>query len=125
LWRFVVVQQLVGKLAPSAIEFPPMQAPESFNLDIKERDRRKDQTASRAITSCTLALGGAFQAAHAHKTRVSLQISAVHKQFVWAVGRENWERGQTVSGLKSGCLHLFVWARLLFGDPSLSEWFPA
>src|SRR5215510_15427968 len=63
---------------------------------IKERDRRKDQTASRAITSCTLALGGAFQAAHAHKTRVSLQISAVYKQFVWAVGRENWERGQTI-----------------------------
>ena len=31
-WRFVNVQQLVGKLAQSAIEFPPMQAPASFNL---------------------------------------------------------------------------------------------
>jgi len=38
LWRFVVVQQLVGKLAPSAIEFPPMQAPESFNLDALKRE---------------------------------------------------------------------------------------
>ncbi len=32
-WRFVVVQQTVGALAQSAIEFPPMQAPASFNLD--------------------------------------------------------------------------------------------
>src|SRR5260370_10560655 len=32
-WRFVNVQQLVGKLAQSAIAFPPMQAPASFNPD--------------------------------------------------------------------------------------------
>ena len=32
-WRFVNVQQTVAKLAQSAIEFPPMQAPASFNLD--------------------------------------------------------------------------------------------
>jgi len=32
-WRFVVVQELVGKLAQTAVEFPPMQAPASFNLD--------------------------------------------------------------------------------------------
>ncbi len=32
-WRFVVVQQYVGKAAQSAIEYPPMQAPASFNLD--------------------------------------------------------------------------------------------
>jgi arylsulfatase len=31
-WRFVNVQKLVGELAKSAIEFPPMQAPASFNL---------------------------------------------------------------------------------------------
>jgi arylsulfatase A-like enzyme len=31
-WRFVVVQKIVAKLAESAIEFPPMQAPASFNL---------------------------------------------------------------------------------------------
>jgi arylsulfatase len=31
-WRFVNVQQTVAELAQSAIEFPPMQAPASFNL---------------------------------------------------------------------------------------------
>ncbi|RUP10861.1 arylsulfatase [Hyphomicrobium sp.] len=33
LWRFVSVQQKVADLAKTAIEFPPMQAPASFNLD--------------------------------------------------------------------------------------------
>jgi arylsulfatase len=32
-WRFVFVQQVVGKLAQTAIEFPPMQKGASFNLD--------------------------------------------------------------------------------------------
>ena len=32
-WRFVDVQQTVTKLAQTAVEFPPMQAPASFNLD--------------------------------------------------------------------------------------------
>jgi hypothetical protein len=32
-WRFVFVQQQVGKLARTAIDFPPMQAGASFNLD--------------------------------------------------------------------------------------------
>ena len=31
-WRFVSVQQVVGKLAATAIDYPPMQAPASFNL---------------------------------------------------------------------------------------------
>ncbi|MGO8880131.1 MAG: arylsulfatase [Desulfomonilaceae bacterium] len=31
-WRFVLVQEYVGKLANTAIEYPPMQAPASFNL---------------------------------------------------------------------------------------------
>jgi arylsulfatase A-like enzyme len=31
-WRFVSVQQRVGELAQTAIEFPPMQHPASFNL---------------------------------------------------------------------------------------------
>jgi arylsulfatase len=31
-WRFVNVQREVGKLAQTALEFPPMQAPASFNL---------------------------------------------------------------------------------------------
>jgi arylsulfatase len=32
-WRFVLVQQEVGTLAQTAIEYPPMQAPASFNLE--------------------------------------------------------------------------------------------
>lgn len=31
-WRFVMVQQAVGKLAMTAIDYPPMQDPASFNL---------------------------------------------------------------------------------------------
>ena len=37
-WRFVMVQQLVGKLAATAIEYPPMQKPATFNLQaVKEK----------------------------------------------------------------------------------------
>ncbi|MBV8066994.1 MAG: arylsulfatase, partial [Candidatus Eremiobacteraeota bacterium] len=32
-WRFVLVQEVVGKLAQTAIEFPPMQKGASFNLE--------------------------------------------------------------------------------------------
>ena len=32
-WRFVMVQEYVGKLAATALEFPPMQAPATFNLE--------------------------------------------------------------------------------------------
>ena len=31
-WRFVMVQQAVVNLAKTAIDYPPMQAPASFNL---------------------------------------------------------------------------------------------
>lgn len=36
-WRFVLVQQKVGELAQTAVEFPPMQAPASFNLEAVKR----------------------------------------------------------------------------------------
>lgn len=37
-WRFVFVQQEVGKLAQTALDFPPMQPGASFNLElIKEK----------------------------------------------------------------------------------------
>jgi arylsulfatase A-like enzyme len=36
-WRFVLVQQEVGKLAQTAIDYPPMQAPASFNLEAVKR----------------------------------------------------------------------------------------
>jgi len=32
-WRFVTVQETVAKLALTAIDYPPMQDPASFNLD--------------------------------------------------------------------------------------------
>jgi arylsulfatase len=32
-WRFVQVQQFVAKLASTAVDYPPMQDPASFNLD--------------------------------------------------------------------------------------------
>ena len=36
-WRFVLVQQKVGELAQTAVDFPPMQAPASFNLEAVKR----------------------------------------------------------------------------------------
>jgi arylsulfatase A-like enzyme len=36
-WRFVNVQQAVATLAKTAIEYPPMQEPASFNLDAVKR----------------------------------------------------------------------------------------
>ncbi|MGO7210562.1 sulfatase-like hydrolase/transferase [Rhizobium leguminosarum] len=36
-WRFVSVQQEVGKLALTAVDYPPMQDPASFNLDAVKR----------------------------------------------------------------------------------------
>jgi arylsulfatase len=37
-WRFVFVQQQVAKFAETFVEFPPMQAPASFNLEgVKEQ----------------------------------------------------------------------------------------
>jgi arylsulfatase A-like enzyme len=36
-WRFVLVQQHVAKLAATAIDYPPMQAPASFNLEAVKR----------------------------------------------------------------------------------------
>ena len=38
LWRFVYVQQKVLELAETAIEYPPMQAPASFNLEAVKRE---------------------------------------------------------------------------------------
>jgi hypothetical protein len=37
-WRFVLVKAVVAKLGETAISFPPMQAPASFNLTaVKEK----------------------------------------------------------------------------------------
>jgi arylsulfatase len=37
-WRFVLVQKAVAELAATAIDYPPMQAPASFNLEAVKRE---------------------------------------------------------------------------------------
>jgi arylsulfatase len=44
-WRFVFLQQEVGKLAQTAIEYPPMQAGASFNLDAVKKKIAEAQAA--------------------------------------------------------------------------------
>jgi arylsulfatase len=48
-WRFVFVQQQVGKLAQTAIDYPPMQSGASFNLDAlkQELKNKMDNTNPR------------------------------------------------------------------------------
>jgi hypothetical protein len=48
-WRFVFVQQVVGKELQTFIEFPPMQRGASFNLDaIKAEMAAKMKEAEQA-----------------------------------------------------------------------------
>jgi len=42
-WRFVFLQQEVGKLAQTAIKYPPMQAAASFNLDAVKKKIQEAQ----------------------------------------------------------------------------------
>jgi arylsulfatase A-like enzyme len=44
-WRFVLVQQYVAKLAATAIDYPPMQEPASFNLEAVKK--KIDETMHR------------------------------------------------------------------------------
>jgi arylsulfatase A-like enzyme len=37
MWRFVMVQQKIEELVKTAVEYPPMQAPASFNLEAVKR----------------------------------------------------------------------------------------
>jgi arylsulfatase len=37
-WRFVLVQRTVAELAATAVDYPPMQAPASFNLEAVKRE---------------------------------------------------------------------------------------
>ena len=47
-WRFVLVQEVVGKLAETAIEFPPMQKGASFNLEAVKEQIQKAAAAHAA-----------------------------------------------------------------------------
>jgi arylsulfatase len=40
-WRYVFVQQVVGEIAKSFVEFPPMQKPASFNLESMKEEMQK------------------------------------------------------------------------------------
>src|SRR5262249_29433551 len=54
-WRFVLVQQYVAKLAETAIGYPPMQDPASFNLEaVKEKNEEKirDQPGQYVRATC-------------------------------------------------------------------------
>ena len=49
-WRFVMVQQDVGKLALTAIDYPPMQDPASFNLDaVKKKIEEMIKNTPRSV----------------------------------------------------------------------------
>ena len=49
-WRFVFVQQEVGKLAQTALEFPPMQKGASFNLEaVKQQIDKAMQSHGRQV----------------------------------------------------------------------------
>jgi hypothetical protein len=49
-WRFVVVRQEVAKLALTAIDYPPIQAPASFDLEaVKSQVQQDDEDARRAV----------------------------------------------------------------------------
>ena len=49
-WRFVLVQQYVGKLAKTAIDYPPMQDPAIVQPRCDEgEDRGGDKAARRRI----------------------------------------------------------------------------
>jgi hypothetical protein len=50
-WRVVLVQQEVSKLASTAVDYPPIQAPASFNGGGQTLDQRDDQGPRRTITA--------------------------------------------------------------------------
>ena len=47
-WRFVFVQQEVGKAAQTFLEFPPMQKGASFNMSAFKAELEKKMAAAKA-----------------------------------------------------------------------------
>jgi arylsulfatase A-like enzyme len=47
-WRFVFVQQMLAKAIPTMIEYPPMQAGASFNLDTLKAEMQRKMEEARA-----------------------------------------------------------------------------
>jgi arylsulfatase len=52
-WRFVFVQQLIGKEIQTFIEFPPMQRGASFNLDAVKAEMQRKMEAAEAAAKGT------------------------------------------------------------------------
>ena len=52
-WRFVVVQKAVAQLAETAVAYPPMQAPASFNLAAVKAQVEKFDPSSRSAVAQT------------------------------------------------------------------------
>ena len=50
-WRFVFVQQQVGKLAQTALDYPPMQQGASFNLDALKAELAKKMEEAQKHTT--------------------------------------------------------------------------
>ena len=50
-WRFVFVQQAIAKFAPTFIEYPPMQAGASFNLEALKAEMAKKMEAAKNAPS--------------------------------------------------------------------------
>ena len=77
--RLVMVQQYVAKLAGTAISFPPMQAPASFNLEAVEAKRRgDDQEPRRSVKKCVSGVGRLLHCKRRQRRRVLGGYSPPH-----------------------------------------------
>ena len=82
-WRFVSVQEEVAKLALTAIDYPPMQDPASFNLEaVKQTDRRGDQEQAGQLGNGH-ATGGLRAPGALIAMRRSAWTKAVRIQGIW------------------------------------------
>ncbi len=52
-WRFVFVQQVVGKELQTFLEYPPMQVGASFNLDAVKAEMQKKMQEAEAASKGT------------------------------------------------------------------------
>ena len=83
-WRFVLVQDVVAQLGQTAIDYPPMQAPASFNLTaVKERSRRR----SRHAKASSRHLGYAPERLRCRRARTKMKISTPAINSAAEIGR--------------------------------------
>ena len=69
-WRFVFVQQTVGKALKTFIEYPPMQRGASFNLEAVKAEMAKRMPVSPKLSaSAVTALGATARSGNPRETR--------------------------------------------------------